>query len=262
MKQKYLHILFGDSAYGAFKYFLRTNTGNEFNGDIINFRDDLSIGSIYNLTINNKRYEYFNKLFRDLGWRCNEEGIKNDILSNYDNLLRIDKNDKIVIWYGNNTRELLAFRFLVDFLKDNEIYEINVSQCKVNDNEYCPRAVAECTPETLGEMLVNVKQIKEERIILLKNEWEEVTKSKGELRIVRGGRVVNVDESYFDKRLLKNIGYDFENAARVVGTVMGSSEEMIGDIFLHYRLICLIREDIIDYEGEIESLRNLKVKRI
>ena len=66
--KKIIHIVFGDSAEGNLKFYLRKKL-NDTTSSIISLSDDCSIGPVYNLDSNEglkERISYFKGLFEKL----------------------------------------------------------------------------------------------------------------------------------------------------------------------------------------------------
>lgn len=54
--------------------------------------------------------------------------------------------------------------------------------------------------------------------------------------------ILEADEDYFDDFILSKCSCEYKSAARVIGEVLGYTDQLIGDQFLHTRIVELIRK--------------------
>lgn len=262
---KFVHITFGDSAAGTLKYFFKTNK-NEFNGEIINFREDYSIGPIYEIDTEiglKKRIEYFEKIFKKIPEDEYYEDIEKEFIYTYKNIKDIDPDSKVVIWYGENTNDQVGLRCLSSLLKNKELYEVNVSDSYVksyNGNKYRPICLAECAPEEISHLILTMKKLEKEKCNSLINDWEVLRESKENLRILKDNKIIGVDESYYDNDILSNCTFNFKKAARIIGATMGKSDQLIGDTYIDYRVRALIESEQVEYRGKLETMRDFEIR--
>lgn len=262
---KFVHIVFGDSAAGTLKYYFGNNE-NEFKGEIINFREDHSIGPIYEIDTEiglRKRIEWFEKMLKEVSAYDYFENIDKEFIETYKNIKNIEPDSKIIIWYGENTADQVGLRYLSALLIDRELYEVNISQSYVGDyngNRYRPRAFGECSPEEIDDLILTMKKIHQEKCNCLMNNWEALRASKDNLRILNDDEIIGVDEGYYDLDILSNCTFNFKKAARVIGMTMGKSQQLVGDTYIDYRVRKLIASGKIEYRGKLETMRDFEVR--
>ncbi len=262
---KFVHIVFGDSAAGNLKYFF-SNNNNDFKGEIINFRADHSIGPIDEVDSKNgleKRIKWFEENLSEVFEEDYLEYIEKEFIDTYESIKNIDLDSKIVIWYGENTSDQVGLRYLIGQLRSEELYEVNVSNSYIedyNDNKYKPRALGECVPKELNQIILTMKKIEKEKRNSLINDWEILRKSKENLRILIENRIIGVEESYYDNDILSNCSFNFKKAARIIGITMGKSHQLIGDAYIDYRVRRLIESGKVEYRGRLESMRDFEIR--
>ncbi|MCY6484208.1 DUF3658 domain-containing protein [Clostridium aestuarii] len=260
----YFHIAIGDSPRGTIRVYFKEHKDSKYYGETRCFRDDLSTGSIYELERNiDKRVQWFKQMFIETVELEFIKEIDKEIEENYNLELSIPEDGKIIVWHGDNVIEQTALRYLANRFKNNEIYEISVSKSvekEFNGEKYKARATGECNPEEIGKALENISLIKEDTKQMFMDEWNELRKSKSTLRILKDGKIINVDESYYDADILEYTPNEFMKAARVIGTVMGMSQQVVGDTFIDYRLRKLIEAGKIEYRGKLRSMREFDIK--
>jgi uncharacterized protein DUF1835/uncharacterized protein DUF3658 len=262
---KFVHIVFGDSAAGTLNYFFQNNE-NEYNGKIINFREDASIGPIYEIDTEDglkKRIEWFKKIFKEISANDYFEDIEKGFLNMYKSIKNIKRDSKIVIWHGENTGDQVGFRYLCSILKNRELYEVNVSESYIrdyNNNRYNPRTLAEYAPEEIYNVILTIKKLRKEKYNDLTNDWDVLRTSKEKLRILKNNEIIEVDENYYDNDILSHCTFNFNNAAKIVGITMGNSHHLVGDTYLDYRVRKLIDSGKLEYKGNFKNLRDFEIK--
>ncbi|MGB5824478.1 MAG: DUF1835 domain-containing protein, partial [Proteocatella sp.] len=262
---QFVHIVFGDSAAGTLRYFFKSNQ-NEFKGQIINFIEELSVGPINGIDTDagfKKRIQWFKEMLKAVSVYDYFEDVEKMFVDTYDSIKNLDPASKVVIWHGANADNQIALRCLAQMLKNEELYEVNVSESYIEDsrnNLYSPRSLAECAPEKIEKLLPTMKKLENEKRNNLKTDWALLAASKEELRILVDGIVVGVDESYYDDEILSNCTPDFRKAARVIGDTMGRSEQLVSDTYIDYRVRKLIEIGKLEYRGKLESMRDFEIR--
>lgn len=262
---KFVHIVFGDSAAGTLNYFFQNNK-NEFKGEIINFREDASIGPIYKIDTEDglkKRIEWFKEILKEIYVNNYFKDTEKDFTDMYKNIKNIEQGSKIVIWHGENSIDQVGFRCLNFILRDKELYEVNVSESYIrdyNNNRYNPRALAEYAPEEIYNVILTIKKLEKEKCNKLINDWEVLRTSKEKLRILKNNEIIEVAENYYDNDILSHCTSNFNNAAKVVGITMGNSHHLVGDTYLDYRVRKLIQNRKLEYKGNFKNLRDFEIR--
>jgi len=262
---EFVHIVFGDSAAGTLKYFFQNNE-NQFKGEVINFREDYSIGPIYEMDTKkgiDRRIEWFKNIFKEISEDDCFNYIEEDFIDTYQSINNIHEHSKIIIWYGENTGDQVGIRYLVDLLRNREVYEVNVSESDIGEyrgREYKPRAFGECCPEEINHLILKLKEIEKEKCNCFVEEWNILKKTKENLRIFKCNKILGVDESYYDEAILSNCTFNFRKAARVIGATMGKLDQLVGDTYIDYRVRELVNSGKIEFRGSLETMRDFEVR--
>ncbi len=144
--------------------------------------------------------------------------------------------DTIYFWYGQNAIEICGLMYTLELLKDKwkNVYFINVSDLlmKVEYGIYIPRCTGEIMPEKFSEYIKINRKIDEDEYIKFLTQWKVLKKENSILRILKDGKVENVDEDYFDIFILKYTPKEFKKSARIIGEVLGNSEILISDGYI------------------------------
>ena len=81
------------------------------------------------------------------------------------------------------------------------------------------------------------------------------------LRVYEDNQVKSVRVDYFDEMILHYTNRKFMHSARTVGEVIGRAESYVSDTFIFWRVTELIRNGKIVYRGNLESMRELEIKK-
>lgn len=255
------HIAFGDSTTGSLKYILSKNRFSKYDGNVINFPEDLSVGPLsMDLSDRSGFYEKYLKDLRDVDYK----------FYYIEQALRAVRNIKdkekftLVIWHGNNVIEQMALRFIANFLPEKTlIYEISVPVFKQEGLiTKMIKSTAEFSPEELFAMLDSNEMavMTKDRRAQLISEYEELMEDSTDLRIIESGKIKNVKEDHYDAAILRAVQEEFISASRIIGNVMAYSDQVVSDAFIEYRLRALIAKGKVEYKGTLDSRQNYEVK--
>lgn len=259
------HVVVGDSIAGSLKVAFTSDPLNAFRGEVRNFREDLSVGRINRLMENyDDRYEWYLRITKGTEFGSYlEERLETYLEEAYGKTLDFSSDDRIVIWHSGIVSEQVALRYFAERLTGHEMWEVNVSKQRVrqwNGVKTYPRSVGECAPEELLEAINGMEVMSAERIQQLRLEWAELLTKESTLRILEGNQILSVEETFYDQQLLSLLTERFQPAARVVGALMGTSDQIIGDTFLNYRLLQLIAAGKVEWQGSLRALRYYQVR--
>ena len=257
---KNIHIVNGNSAAGSLKFILKKENIDSVN-EVFCFNDFLSTGPLFQIESDNglqKRRSYISKLIN----KVNSNYPLNEIIDNISELKEINFSDcdRIIVWHGNNAPERLMKLLCCKFINNEKLFEVDISSFQIDKKT--PRAVGECTPQTLLTLLNNgLKKISQEEYSENIKTWDKLTLTDSDLRILNQGNLENVSESFFDQLILEQCTNEFTPALKIVGKVLGKSKQLIGDTFIVYRLFHLIETKRMKHQGEMNNIRSLLVKK-
>ncbi|MDA2141267.1 DUF1835 domain-containing protein [Bacillus cereus group sp. Bc256] len=273
-----IHIGFGDSACGNLKSAFSKN--NEYkNEQIICINEDFSIGPIYKLESNEglqERKQWLKEVLTKTGSILDKDylgWIEITLNKNSHIAKEIPTDSKVIIWHGDNASDQIGLRFVAFLLQNNNIQfeEVNVTEYsrqieyKVHNlqNKEIPhviKSLGEMPPELTLDALQLKKSMSSLTIESLINDWEKWAQTKDVLRIILKGKIVAVPEDYYDLSILENTSNEYQNASRVVGDVMGESDQRIGDTYLAYRVYQLIQQGKLSYQGDLGFLGEFEIR--
>jgi|LGOV01.1.fsa_nt_gb hypothetical protein len=263
----YVHIVFGDSGAGSLKHYFSTNK-SPYSGEVINLFEDFSVGPIYHLEDQDyleKRLFWVETMF-NLVSPGEGDLFKKEFYQAYKMIHSISERKKIVVWYGENTSDYIGLRYVIKNCDYNEnIYCVNVTQsCDLNNAIVYNGGIAlgACTLEEINQVIHHIKKVTRDDYNQLINEWNQLSNSKGDLRIFENSKIIDVDSTYYDSDILNYCTHHFVNYCRVIGNTLGHSAQLIGDLFVDFRIRKLIDNNKIEVKGNLKNIRNCEIKKM
>ncbi|MGG4453117.1 DUF1835 domain-containing protein [Brevibacillus porteri] len=271
------HICFGLSAYGTLRSVFRKQNLLQTES-IICIEDDFSVGPLHQLetaTGMNERIEWIHSFFERVEAISPEDltTVKAYLLRNLSFPAQIPDGSHVILWHGQNASDSIGIRYVVSMLQDKSLsFEtIDITAFSVHcdykvrnidDNEvsYVLKSAGALPPKLVMDAYQVKKNMPAPLVQSLILEWETWSQSDRTLRIYKQGEVLEVSEDYYDASILEHASKEFQKAARVIGTVMGESDQCIGDMYLTYRVHELIKQGLLQYQGELMPLRRLEIR--
>lgn len=251
------HLVLGGSAAGTVSALVSREAGQR----VVPLDDNLSMGPLLHLDTPHgvaERGRWVGRLFKTIGADVAFDEIVDGIgLPVLDQLCGAEGN--YIVWCGTNADEQLMLRAVMAKLPGKAMKIVDVGRLGTEGHRL--RAVAECPPGALRRALSEAWTPGEHHIRVLGKEWAEWISRTGTLRICREGRVVDVSEDYFDAAIRAAVPPEFGSAAKVVGRVLGESQDVIGDAFINYRLRRLVEAGAVEALNAEGDLRSLKVRQ-
>ncbi|EJQ51312.1 hypothetical protein IEQ_02252 [Bacillus cereus BAG6X1-2] len=267
----HIHITFDESTGGCLKHMLSQE--ELFEESVVSFSEFFSIGPIHQLHTNKGQLTRQRWLLNNLTTYDSyfEEEYLLNFMETLERLHSIPNETPITIWKADNAHEHVGLCFVIAQLQDKKnIRVMNTSEAsrKLLKRDYDIRGTGELAPEDLAFIrkgFIELSHLTEENRENLEHEWNNLSNSTEFLRIWKDNVVHSVKEDYFDPFIIecaKRIGADkdFLKAPRVIGEALGLVEQLVGDMFLEYRLKALINQDVFEFEGSLEEMRFYSVK--
>ncbi|HDR4712711.1 TPA: DUF1835 domain-containing protein [Bacillus cereus] len=267
-----IYITFGDSAYGNLKHAFQQK--NEYkNAKIICVNEDFSIGPINKLgSIEGmqERKQWLKDVLTTIGPATDLDyldWIETTLQQNSHIAEEIPSHSKVILWHGENASDAIGVRFVLSLLHDKNIQfeEVNVTEFsnhiefKVQDSQgkeipHVLKSLAEMPSEFTFEALQMKKELSQEQVQSFIQDWEKCFQSNGVLRILENGKIASVSEDYYDAAIFEHTSNEYQRASRIVGEVMGKSEQRIGDTYLNFRVHQLIQQGKLDSQGNLTKM--------
>ncbi|MFB6499451.1 DUF1835 domain-containing protein [Bacillus haynesii] len=267
MQNNVVHIAFGESARGSINMMLK-QSGETQEKSLIVLPELFSIGPLQKLEVKEgrgNRYQWLkthlNDRFHELGERYSrfEEAVSA--------LSGIPEQASVFIWTGDHAHEQTGLRFVHHILR-----QMNLAVFHLNTSKHIPHtwSSGELNDEEMRFIYEERDQVPltdaERRSLAEK--WTALSQQTSVLRVWDDGRIKSVKEDFYDSfiigklaQLQKNLAAStFINCPRLIGEVIGHLEENIGDEYIEYRILELIRKGIFEMEGVPKGMRYFSVR--
>ncbi|MFJ7973521.1 DUF1835 domain-containing protein [Psychrobacillus sp. NPDC096389] len=264
-----IHIVFSDSAAGSLKMALPNDE------KVIQFSDLFSRGPVNRLhtEVGIKQRKKWLLLHINMDELRTHTYIE-DFQRTLTEISNIPEHIPIYIWTANNAHEQTGARLVLQILqeKKNDIHLLNINTAF---QDLWPNIIPTHTGE-LGKdelkAIYKTYKIDQPLTDCLRNklveEWEKLAETTEVLRIWQDDQIISVPESYFDAFIIERARYlhneqtkpDFMKSARLIGEVLGNSDQHVGDAFFEYRVRQLILQGVFEIEGVPKAMRFYSVK--
>jgi len=266
-----IHLIFGSSGTSSL-----SSTFCNKRDQIIGFPIDFSIGPLTNIH-ERRGINYFNWL--ESSFQTIREEFKEDqrvFSQSIHKLLEIKNGEKVTIWTCENASEQIGLRICCYLLENKQVELIIINtfyamhQFMRHDNVRVDiRHTGECNDESLAYFYkyskypISVKERSQ-----YEQDGQRLLRSKSMVRSWKQGRVMDESETRDDKFILNCVKRlqsnqpiaEFLPAVRVVGEVIGLSEQTLSDSWIEYRIRSLISANQLAYKGNLKSMRLYKIK--
>ncbi|WP_429844054.1 DUF1835 domain-containing protein [Brevibacillus sp. FIR094] len=271
------HICFGLSAYGTLRSVFRKQNLLQTES-IICIEDDFSVGPLHQLetaTGMKERIEWIHSFLERVEAISPEDltTVKAYLLRNLTFPAQIPDGSNVILWHGQNASDNIGIRYVVSMLQNKNLsfetiditaFSVNcdykVRNIDGNEVSYVLKSAGALPPKLVMDAYQVKKNMPAPLVQSLILEWEKWSQSDRTLRVYKQGEVLEVSEDFYDASILEHASKEFQKAARVIGTVMGESDQCIGDSYLTYRVHELIKQGLLQYQGELMPLRRLEIR--
>lgn len=261
--------MFGGAATGSLTYAYRNHDDK-----VIGFPIDFSLGPIKDIHKKSGINHYFNWLHTTYHpmWNSfqNDQSIYTESLQE---LLEIDNGEHVTIWTCENASEQTGLRICCSILKGKNLnlsyintYQAMHDFTKNKDIKIDIRQTGECNSEQLKYFYDHYKKPLTDK---LKGEYaeegEKLLNSQGIVRSWQKGKIIDDKQTRDDPFILECVRRlqredEFIQAVKVIGEVIGHTEQPLFDAWIEYRIRSLIHSGQLDYEGSLQSMRMYHIK--
>lgn len=138
--------------------------------------------------------------------------------------LDIDFSKKIRIYSSkNNIQEYLSFIYLCNILKNNDIFVVFIDDFLEEAN-----SLGNIAPDEIGEVLKYEKKLTKSEIASYKNEWKNLVKENGDIRLFKNKKVISVPFNYLDN-YIKECIVNNDNDMTVAHMMLNDIENHFSD---------------------------------
>ncbi len=218
--------------------------------EILNIGFSLDIGDISGKIDGKERKEVFYKL-RGINFDKEEEKkFFNQQRKDLEKLLAAAKEgEDIRIWESSAAFSVCGVYFVCDLLKeiDCKISIVSFPEYhKLSNKLFLSSSTwSSILPEQFHEFLIYEKKL--EKIIkqAKANHWEDLRRENSPLRAVVNGKLISVEEDFYDHIILRNMPKGDFTMIDLIGKIIGEFDLGLGDTWLILRIEKMIEEGVL-----------------
>ncbi|WP_246183215.1 DUF3658 domain-containing protein [Paenibacillus methanolicus] len=261
-----IHVVFDASAAHSLRFLLRDKPGEY----VVSLADDLSVGPLDD----NGADARAGGVKRRMTWLA-ERGMLGDAEAEHFGDCIDWRNwpdrlagRRIVVWAAGNANEQSGLRRLMAHIPGQD--EVRVIDAPGRIFEKTNGALlhthtGEVAPRELDELMEQGQALTAGERSDYADDWRRLIREDGELRAMVEGRLQSVPEDYWDDMILQSAivvaasTARMFTAARLVGQLIGRSDQRLNDSFLFYRIRCLAESGKLEGGGNPERMGGYKV---
>jgi hypothetical protein len=243
MTQPPLHVCFGCSAAGTLKHALETvGRGDK----VVGLVDYFSFGPIADVDVEARQ----KWVERELGYTDWD-----DITDQSAEFLArsLSHQGRITLWVSRDgASDLAGFLWWLSHAADREVSIVESSYLGI-------LGVAE-----MLDLLDTAIPLSSERRSSCLAQWQQLQAENAPLRVIEAGKLISAPITYFDAQLLGHATAHWQKMAMIVALTLSDFADaqvyQTGDLVLGARLADLAEEGVLEWRGDLASMRHCELR--
>lgn len=160
----------------------------------------------------------------------------------------LEKGETIRIWYSDAPYSRCGFYSLCAMLQkyENEIHTVKLPEYSVRtDSVFMYKNWGEVAAEELAAFLPGEKILSKEEIRMYAIWWSELVEDNSPLRAMVNGRLVGVQEDFYDFAIWKKLTKEPIKEVRLIENILGNYQLSVSDWWFATRIEHFIRQEKI-----------------
>ena len=241
-------------------------------GDIVEIKDDYAVGPLEDIYTDEgaeARRHWWVKLLHtgDLDGHASKD-IVNDhrTVEQLTERLNADEKEAVWIWAGQNKHDVCGYFWLLHYLKPYQgrifiLYLNNLPFLTEQGSLFYPKHLFKIPPKEFLKAKKLARPITPSEFELDPDEWIRISKAGSEVRLLEGGKKLNLQPvEYYDEVLKKYITGDFSKAFKIISQFLSKEPETTGDMFLLWRLKQMLPQSGWEVRGEVKAMKDFEIR--
>ena len=261
------HIVTGDAAAAPLNDAIAANTGLE--GEVIVMRDVLNVGPLQK-----EEGQKFSEL-RSAFWNkvINNDKLPPAKVDDMERLLQLsadlsrNEGDSVWLWMAPWPADISTYYWAVKYLGKypGRFMVLNIAGLPFLDENgkiFYPKNISEIPPRELLKARRLARPVSMAEVETDGEEWRKLTAENTGIRTLDGGKkVTSRSEDHYDTQLTSFCSHQYQKASKIVNQALSRYNIPTGDLFLGYRLRCLVDNGKLQVQGEMnKTLKDFDVK--
>lgn len=264
-----IHVVFQQADVATLKEAINLDTSLE--GEIIEIKDDFAVGPLESLDT-------------EEGWTARENWWRNllsqspysneNLTGSFDDRKtveairqRLNENEELWIWMGQNQHDVCGYYWLIDQLKECQgkvvvLYLNNLPFINEKGQIFYPTALHQIQPKEFLKAKKLNRKVTTSEFEVDPDEWKRLCNENAIVRILEGGKkIVSKEENFYDKEVLNGLSNEWQKGNKAMHNILGKMKIKTGDVFLLWRMKRLAEEGKIEINGDTsKSWKEFEVK--
>jgi len=265
-----IHIVFNTADVEVLKKAIELD--DSLQGPIVEIKDEYAVGplkDIYTPEGIEARKQWWREVLAggDLAGHVDKDIVNdNREMENLLAILNEEPESVVWIWAAQNKHDVSGYYWLLNFLKpyQGRIYLLYLNNLPfINEKGliFYPQWLHVIPPKEFLKAKKLARPITLSEFEVDPDEWAKICNEEQGVRILEGGKkLTQADYSFYDKELATFINKDWQKAGKVINQFLSKGKNTTGDVFLLWRLKKMIRDGLIDAQGEIKNMKDFEVK--
>jgi hypothetical protein len=265
-----IHIVFNEADVNVLQNAMELD--ESLKGGIVQIKDDYAVGplsSIYTEEGIAARKQWWRDILA--GGDGDGKADSNEVddikaITELKEVIESDNNEIIWIWAAQNKHDVCGYYWLLYHMKafHGRIFILYLNNLPfINDkgNIFYPNWLSEIPPKEFIKAKKLAREITVSEFEVDPDEWTKIcTENKG-VRLLEGGKkITQEDYNFYDAELKKCITHDWQKASKIIHTFLSKAKHTTGDMYLLWRLKCMITEGRFDVQGKMGNMKDFEVK--
>ncbi len=265
-----VHLVFNQSAAEVLEKSFEID--NNILGDILEIKDDYSVGSITDLSAPEgwqMRKNFWNYIAQNEEQDAEEVAMMAEdklTVHNLNKLLSEKEDISLWIWIGQNERDVCGYYWLLPQLKAQAgklhiLHLNNLPFINEKGSIFYPVSIAEILPKELIKARRLHRQISIAEIELDGDEWKKLCNDIANIRILEGAKkIVSQPDNFYDKDIVKLIGNDTFKTHRLLAHLAAKLKINKPELFWIWRLKHLAECNVLIANGDWARIKDMSFK--
>jgi len=180
--------------------------------------------------------------------------------------LREQEEESLWIWVAPNQHDVSGYYWLVSQLKEFQgrvfiLFLNNLPFINEKGHIFYPVNLFNIPPREFLKAKKLNRPVTPAEFEMDTDEWTRLCNENKGIRTLEGGKkLLQHEDDYYDKELLRAISPDWQKASRVLHNFFSKAKVTTGDAYLLWRLKLLIAAGRIDAQGAVGNMKEFEVK--
>jgi len=242
-------------------------------GNVVQIKDDYAVGPLENIYVG-EGIEARKQWWRDVLVGGDYHGkVDSGEVDDYQTAaelvgtMRRNEEEVIWIWAAQNKHDVCGYYWLLNYMKEFQgrvmiLYLNNLPFFNDKGHIFYPNWLHEIPAKEYIKAKKLAREITLSEFEVDPDEWTKICNENKGVRLLEGGKkIVSEDYHFYDAELKKYITADWQKASKIIHQFLSKAKHTTGDAYLLWRLKVMIAQDMFDFQGKLENMKDFEIKQ-